>query len=221
VTSPAAGTRWLAEHDPVFAVLVERHGPCRFGTRPRIDERFTTLARAICYQQLAGRAAATIWGRVEAAVGAPFTAEAVLATGEAALRAAGLSRAKMLSILDLASHVADGRLDLRRFGRLDDEAVIAGLVHVRGIGRWTAEMFCIAALHRLDVWPVTDLGVRHGYAVAHGLDGLPEPKDLIGLGERLRPYRSVAAWYCWRASDDARANGDRGQARPKTQRDPE
>jgi 3-methyladenine DNA glycosylase/8-oxoguanine DNA glycosylase len=203
--STAAATAWLVENDPVFAELVSRHGPCRFGSRPRVDDRFTTLAKSICYQQLAGRAAATIWGRVLTAVGDPFTPERVLATGEDALRAAGLSRAKMLSVLDLAAHVADGRIDLRHLGRLDDEAVISGLVHVRGIGRWTAEMFCMFALHRLDVWPVTDLGVRHGYAVAHGLPELPTPATLVELGDHLRPYRSVAAWYCWRASEWARA----------------
>jgi 3-methyladenine DNA glycosylase/8-oxoguanine DNA glycosylase len=205
VSGTAAATAWLIDNDPVFAELVARHGPCRFGRRPRVDERFTTLAQAICYQQLAGRAAATIWGRVVATVGTPFTAKGVLATGEDELRAAGLSRAKMLSILDLATHVDDGRLDLRHLGRLDDEAVIAGLVHVRGIGRWTAEMFCISALHRLDIWPVTDLGVRHGYAVSHGLAELPSPAELTALADHLRPYRSVAAWYCWRASEWARA----------------
>jgi DNA-3-methyladenine glycosylase II len=205
VSGTVAGTAWLVEHDPVFAGLVARFGPCRFGTRPRVEERFTTLATAITYQQLAGRAAATIWGRVQLAVGEPFTAKAVLATGEEALRAAGLSRAKMLSILDLASHVVDGRLDLRQLGRLDDEGVIAGLVHVRGIGRWTAEMFCISALHRLDIWPVGDLGVRHGFATAHGMSQLPTPAELTDLGDHLRPYRSIAAWYCWRMSEWARA----------------
>jgi 3-methyladenine DNA glycosylase/8-oxoguanine DNA glycosylase len=204
VSGTAAATAWLVANDPVFAGLVARHGPCRLGPRPRVDDRFETLAKSICYQQLAGRAAATIWGRVRAAVGEPFTPEGVLACGEDTLRAAGLSRAKMLSILDLATHIADGRLDLRHLGRLDDEAVVAGLVHVRGIGRWTAEMFCIFALHRLDVWPVTDLGVRHGYAVAHDLPDLPPPAALLELGDGLRPYRSVAAWYCWRACEAAR-----------------
>jgi 3-methyladenine DNA glycosylase/8-oxoguanine DNA glycosylase len=204
VSGTAAATAWLVANDDVFAELVARHGPCRLGRRPRVEDRFETLAKSICYQQLAGRAAASIWERVRAVVGEPFTPEAVLACGEQPLRAAGLSRAKMLSTLDLAAHVADGRVDLRRFGRLDDEAVIAGLVHVRGIGRWTAEMFCIFALHRLDVWPVTDLGVRHGFAIAHGLGDLPTPKALHDLGDRLRPYRSVAAWYCWRASEAAR-----------------
>jgi DNA-3-methyladenine glycosylase II len=213
--SVTVGTAWLVDNDPVFASLVDRHGPCRLGARPRVDERFTTLARAICFQQLAGKAAATIWGRVLAAVGEPFTPEAVLATDAEALRGAGLSRSKQLSIVDLSAHVADGRLDLRHLGRLEDEAVIDGLVHVRGIGRWTAEMFCIFALHRLDVWPVTDLGVRHGYASAHGLGALPPPATLVELGEGLRPYRSIAAWYCWRASDEARLPA------PKTQRNPE
>jgi DNA-3-methyladenine glycosylase II len=92
-------------------------------------------------------------------------------------------------------------------GRADDEAVIAALVPVRGIGRWTAEMFCIFALHRLDVWPVDDLGVRHGYGAAHGLSEMPTRAELASAGDRFRPFRSVAAWYCWRASDAARRNG--------------
>jgi 3-methyladenine DNA glycosylase/8-oxoguanine DNA glycosylase len=204
---PSAAAVALAASDPVIAELVVTHGPCRFGARPAVDERFAVLAKSICSQQLAGAAARTIWGRVQLAVGAPFTPERVLATDEDALRAAGLSRAKLASLRDLSMHVADGRVDLRRLGSFDDEAVIATLVPVRGIGRWTAEMFCIFALHRLDVWPVDDLGVRHGYGAAHRLAEMPTRAELAAAGERFRPYRSIAAWYCWRASDAARRNG--------------
>jgi 3-methyladenine DNA glycosylase/8-oxoguanine DNA glycosylase len=157
---------------------------------------------------------------VQLVVGLPFTPEAVLAAGDEALRGAGLSRAKLLALRDLALHIADGRLDVRRLGRVDDDAVIASLVPVRGVGRWTAEMFLIFGLHRLDVWPVTDLGVRHGYAAAHDLGEMPEPAGLVAEGERFRPFRSIAAWYCWRASDAARAAA-RGNGAGKTQRDPE
>lgn len=199
--TPAAASRALAELDPVFAGLVAAHGPARFRARPRVADRYEHLARSIAYQQLAGRAAATIWGRVRALVDGPFVPEAVLALGEAPLRAAGLSGAKTAALLDLSAHVADGRLDLTAIGRRDDEEVVAELVQVRGIGRWTAEMFLMFVLHRLDVWPVTDLGVRNGYARAHGLAEAPTPVELAEAGERLRPYRSVAAWYCWRAVD--------------------
>jgi 3-methyladenine DNA glycosylase/8-oxoguanine DNA glycosylase len=199
--SPAAASLELAELDPVFAELVEVHGPARFQTPPRVDDRFETLARSIAYQQLAGRAAATIWGRVRDTVPGPFEPEAVLAVGIEPLRAAGLSGAKTAALLDLAAHVDDGRLDLTRLGRLDDEAVVEQLVQVRGIGRWTAEMFLIGGLRRFDVWPVTDLGVRVGHARAHGLPEPLSPADLLVEGERLRPYRSIAAWYCWRVVD--------------------
>jgi DNA-3-methyladenine glycosylase II len=195
----------LAGADAVMERLVGAHGPCRFGPRPRVADRFGSLGRSIVSQQLAGAAAASIWARLRATVGDPFDAAALLATPPAALADAGLSRAKAAALRDLAERVADGRIDLRALGLLDDEGVAAALVEVRGIGRWTAEMFCIFGLHRLDVWPVTDLGVRHGYASAHGLPELPSPRELDDAGDRFRPFRSVAAWYCWRASEAARA----------------
>lgn len=204
---PATAAVLLADADPVIAALVEAHGRCRFGRRPAAHERFATLAKSICSQQIAGAAARSIWARVQAAVGEPFTAERVLALPDEVLRGAGLSRSKVASLRDLAEHVSTGKVDLRRIARLDDEAVIAALIPVRGIGRWTAEMFCIFGLHRLDIWPVTDLGVRHGYAVAHGLPTLPSPAELQVMGERFAPYRSVAAWYCWRASEAGRRDG--------------
>jgi len=123
----------------------------------------------------------------------------VLATGHARLRSVGLSEAKTLAILDLASKVEDGTVPLRSISRYDDDTIVERLSSVRGIGRWTAEMFLMFQLGRTDVWPVDDLGVRKGYALAYGLDEMPKPKELVELGERFRPYRSVAAWYCWRA----------------------
>ena len=191
-------TRVLAGRDPVMARLVATHRPCRLAGRRTGTSRFEQLAEAIAYQQLAGRAAAAIWARVVTAVGEPFTPEAVLAAGPGALRAAGFSAAKTASLLDLAARVADGSVRLARIGRLSDEEVVAELSRVRGIGRWTAEMFLIFTLHRLDVWPTTDLGVRVGYARAYGLAEPPPPAELAGLGDVYRPYRTVAAWYCWR-----------------------
>jgi 3-methyladenine DNA glycosylase/8-oxoguanine DNA glycosylase len=162
-----------------------------------VDDRFRWLAQSIAYQQLSGRAAATIWSRVEDQLGGSVTPAAILTAGEQPLRAAGLSGAKAASLLDLSDRAADGSLDLGAMGRLDDEAVIERLVAVRGIGRWTAEMFLIFALHRLDVWPVDDLGVRKGYAQAFGLTGTPSARDLAPLGDPFRPYRTVLTLYCW------------------------
>ena len=196
----AAAVDHLTRDDPVMADHVERIGPPRLRARGRGLPHFEVLARAIAYQQLAGKAAAAIWGRTRALVPGPFTPEAVLALPEAALRGAGLSAAKTASIRDLAAHVVAGDVRLGRIGAYDDEAIIEQLTLVRGIGRWTAEMFLIFQLARRDVWPIGDLGVRNGYARLYGVEP-PTPKQLDDLGERFRPWRSVAAWYCWRAVD--------------------
>jgi 3-methyladenine DNA glycosylase/8-oxoguanine DNA glycosylase len=200
-----AASHQLAALDPVFAGLVEAHGPPRLARRPRADERFQHLARAICHQQLAGNAAQAIWGRVRA-LAPDFTAEAFLALPEAELRGAGLSASKTAAMVDLAQHVADGQVDLAAAGRLDDETVIAQLVQVRGIGRWTAQMFLLSGLRRLDVWPVDDYGVRLGWQWAHDDAEMLTPRQLHEAGERLRPVRSAAAWYCWEAVHARRAS---------------
>jgi 3-methyladenine DNA glycosylase/8-oxoguanine DNA glycosylase len=184
-----------------MAVLVERHGPMHLPPPPRAAQRFEQLARSIAFQQLAGRAASTIWGRVRALVPAEFTPEEVLAVPPPDLLAAGLSRAKAASIIDLAEHVADGRVALARIGRSPDAEIIEHLTAVRGIGPWTAQMFLLFTLHRLDVWPTGDLGVRVGFGRAWGLPATPTPAELELLGEPYRPWRSVVAWYCWRAAD--------------------
>jgi 3-methyladenine DNA glycosylase/8-oxoguanine DNA glycosylase len=204
VGSPRHASTALAAQHPVAAVLVERFGPCRFPPRPAVTDRFETLANAIVSQQLAGVAADTIWRRLRAAVGPSFTPSAVRATPPDALRAAGLSAAKAASIVDLAQHVESGALDLTALGRMSDEAVTAALTQVRGIGQWTADMFMIFALRRLDIWPVGDLGVRVGFGQAFALTETPTSKQLALLGEPFRPYRSVLAWYCWRAVEAGR-----------------
>jgi 3-methyladenine DNA glycosylase/8-oxoguanine DNA glycosylase len=191
-------SRALAQLDPVMARLADEHGVPSLRTLTGTS-RFEQLAESICYQQLAGKAAEAIWKRVRAAVGPEFTPEAVLSAGELPLRAAGFSNAKTASVLDLAAKVAAGEVRLERIGRLPDEQVIAELVPVRGIGRWTAEMFLIFTLQRLDVWPVDDLGVRAGYQIAYGLPAMPTAKELVPLGDPFRPYRTLAAWYCWQA----------------------
>jgi len=167
-----------------------------------VAERFEALAQTIVYQQLAGRAAATIWERVTAIVPGPLTAETVLEVDPSELRGAGLSGAKTASVLDLAAHVVDGRLQLHRLGRMIDEEVIDHLVAVRGIGPWTAQMFLMHELGRLDVWPTGDLGVRTGFSLAFDLGELPSVGDMQRMGEMYRPFRSVLAWYCWRVADD-------------------
>ncbi|HZJ27489.1 MAG TPA: DNA-3-methyladenine glycosylase 2 family protein [Acidimicrobiia bacterium] len=191
----------VVEVDPVFADLVARVGPpdLRRG-RPR-REHFAELARAICYQQLAGKAAAAIHGRFDALFEDGPTPETVLSVPLTELRGAGLSGAKAASIRDLAEKVRDGTVELDRVGRLTDDQIVSELVQVRGIGRWTAEMFLMFQLGRLDVWPVGDYGVRKGFALVHGRPDHPAEKELQPLGEPYRPYRSVAAWYCWRAAD--------------------
>jgi DNA-3-methyladenine glycosylase II len=193
--------RVLAEQHPEFRSIIEQAGPCdlRRG-RPR-RTHFAELVRAICYQQLAGPAARTIHGRVEALFDGVPEPQAVLATSVEALRGAGLSANKTASIRDLAEKVLDGTVELDRVARRRDDQIVQELVSVRGIGRWTAEMFLMFQLGRLDVWPVDDLGVRKGYGHIYRLAEAPTAKELQPLGDVLRPYRSVAAWYCWRAVD--------------------
>ena len=198
--SLSLATSEVARRDPVMAGLIERVGPPSL-RHSRRDESgyFAELAEAIAYQQLAGAAAATIWGRFRALVSGELTPDAVLALPEAAMRGAGLSAAKTAAIRDLAAKVLDGTVPLADVRRVPDDELIARLSSVRGIGRWTAEMFLIFTLRRLDVWPVDDLGVRRGYQLAYHLAAMPTPKELFAAGERFRPYRTVAAWYCWQA----------------------
>jgi DNA-3-methyladenine glycosylase II len=153
------------------------------------------------YQQLAGAAATAIHGRLLAALDNDPTPEGLLTLDAATLRAVGLSANKAASLQDLAAKALDGtvRLDPRGLARQTDDEVIARLATVRGIGPWTAQMFLIFQLRRLDVWPTADLGVRHGYGLAWDIS-TPTARELEPLGDPFRPYRSVAAWYCWRAA---------------------
>jgi len=187
-----------AARDPVLGNLVALAGPIKH--RPRDpDGPFGALVRAIVYQQLAGRAAYAIHQRVRAAVGSVVTPEALAAVPDDALRAAGLSGNKLASLRDLSAKILDGSVELNRSSRESDDELIAALVTVRGIGRWTAEMYLMFELRRLDVWPVDDLGVRQGYGLAWGLEPAPTAKELAPLGDRFRPYRSIVARYCWEA----------------------
>jgi DNA-3-methyladenine glycosylase II len=195
-----AATRALARRDPALARLVDAHGPCLLGARARRDA-FTALVRAIIFQQLATRAAETIHDRVMAAMGAAKCPppERWLATPESALRAAGLSGQKTRYILDLCRHMIDGTLDTRRLHRLPDEDVIAALTQVKGIGRWTAEMFLMFHLQRPDVLPLGDLGVVTGFAKVYGGGEKLTADAMTAHAETWRPYRSIGSWYMWRA----------------------
>lgn len=201
----AAATDELAGRDPVIARLVAAAGPCQLGARRELTH-FGALCRSITFQQLAGKAASTIFGRFVALATSgrtpvDLTPKGVLACSEDDMRAAGLSAAKTRSIRALAERAASGELPFDDVHTIGDEELIERLSAVPGIGRWTSEMFLMFQLGRLDVWPVGDLGVRKGYATAWGLPEMPTPKELDAYGETFRPYRSVAAWYCWRAVD--------------------
>jgi DNA-3-methyladenine glycosylase II len=190
----------LAERDPVMARLVADAGLPSFPAPT--ETHFETLVRAITYQQLAGAAARAIHGRLVAAVDGDVTAERLAALPDEALRAAGLSAAKTASLRDLSAKVLDGTVHLnpRELGRESDEEVAARLSSVRGIGKWTADMFLMFQLRRLDIWPTGDLGVRRGFGLAWSIP-TPTARELDALGEPYHPYRSVVAWYCWRASE--------------------
>jgi DNA-3-methyladenine glycosylase II len=194
----AAAAEMLASRDPVLAGLIGTAGPIRIGRRT--GSHFAGLVEAIVYQQLAGAAARAIHGRLVVALDDDVRPEALLALSDEALRAAGLSANKARSLRDLATKVLDGTVILapRRLSHQSDQEVIARLSTVRGIGPWTAQMFLIFRLRRLDVWPTGDLGVRQGYGLAWKVP-TPTARELEPLGDPYRPYRTVVAWYCWRA----------------------
>jgi DNA-3-methyladenine glycosylase II len=196
--SHTEAARILATRDPVIARLVAAAGPPRL-RRPQ-ESHFASLVRAIVYQQLAGAAAAAIHGRLLTALEGDVQPEALTALSDESLRAVGLSANKAASLRDLATKVLDGTVVLspRGLSRESDEEVTARLSAVRGIGPWTADMFLMFQLRRLDVWPTGDFGVRRGYSLAWEVP-MPSARELQPLGDRYRPYRSVAAWYCWRA----------------------
>jgi DNA-3-methyladenine glycosylase II len=177
----------------------------RYNITPAISVRpFDALAESIAYQQLTGKAAATIFGRVRALYPKRkwLDPKQLLATPDETLRAAGLSRAKTAALKDLAAKTIDGTVPTgRALLRMTDDEIITRLTTVRGIGRWTVEMLLLFDLGRPDVWPVDDYGVRKGFAKTFRRRELPTPKQLMKLGEKWRPYRSVAAWYFWRALD--------------------
>ena len=195
--------RHLAATDPRMAALIARS--LRYKVKPGgLVRPFDALAESIAYQQLSGKAAATIWKRVRAIYPRRkyLDPKRILETSDEKLRGAGLSRNKVAAIKDLAAKTLDGTVpSARALLKMSDEEIIARLITVRGIGRWTVEMLLLFDLGRPDVWPVDDCGVRKGFAKTFGKRKLPKPKQLMKFGEKWRPYRSVAAWYFWRALD--------------------
>ena len=191
--------RALMRRDPRLSALIKRVGRCRL-PEARTREPFAALVRAILSQQLSGKAADTIHGRVVTLVGGQeaLLPAALLAVDPVALRGAGVSRPKISYLRDLAERVHDGRLDLPALETSSDEEVIAAITAVKGLGRWSAEMFLMFRLNRPDVFPVADLGIVKGVQKLLGMKRRPKPRTLERLAESWRPYRSVAAWYLWR-----------------------
>ena len=196
----AKGTRLVARRDPAMAKLIKRSGPMEL--RDALDDSFAALVRSIMYQQLAGAAAAAILGRFLKLFDGGLSPTAVLALAPGLMRSAGVSGSKEAAISDLARKVAEGTVPLGDVDTLSADELVARLVQVRGIGRWTAEMFLMFQLRRLDVWPVDDYGVRKGWTLTHRKREMITPRALEAEGEIFRPYRSVAAWYCWRAVEN-------------------
>jgi DNA-3-methyladenine glycosylase II len=203
---PREAIEHLSAADPHLGRVIRQVG--QFDLSPQaMRTPFEALLRAIVYQQLSGKAAATIFGRLEQAVAVRgrIRAEAIIAAEEARLRSAGLSRAKVASCRDLAAKTLDGTVPtLAGLCKLADDDIVERLTSVRGIGRWSVEMLLMFRLGRPDVLPAHDLGIRKGFQIAYGGDELPKPTAILEYGERWRPYRTVASWYLWRAVDHAR-----------------
>jgi len=201
-----AAYTWLARRDRRLGAWMKRLGP--IAPDPRWRRSFDpvdALARAILYQQLSGKAAATIVGRVEAAIASDrLHADTLGRIDDAALRSCGVSGNKTLALRDLARREAAGEIpSLRRMAVLDPDAIVAALVPIRGIGRWTVEMMLMFQLGRPDVLPVDDLGIRKGAQRVDRSEAMPTPKALVERGERWAPYRTYASFYLWRIADDA------------------
>jgi len=189
--------------DPVLAAIIRQHGACELGAARERFDHFAMLARAIVFQQLSTRAATTIHTRLLACLpGGAMTPVALAVIDEAQFRAAGISRQKSGYLRDLAAKVNSGLVPLDAVDELTDDEVIAALTAIKGIGRWTAEMFLIFRLQRPDVLPVGDLGIQNAIQRAYGLRKKPTPERMRKLAAAWQPYRSIACWYLWRSLDN-------------------
>lgn len=198
----ARARRLLLRRDPVLAALIRKHGPCGLAAAQRADH-FSALVRAIVGQQLSTKAATTIHRRLIELVGnGVATPEAIATLTDAQLRSVGLSRQKTAYLRDLCAKVAGREVHLDALGRMTDDEVIAELTKIKGVGRWTAEMFLMFRLHRPDVLPVGDLGIVNAVKNVYRLRKKPTADRIEKIGEAWRPYRSVACWYLWRSLDN-------------------
>ncbi len=189
----------LRAADPVMANVISRVGRFRMEYR---EPGFDTLVRSIVYQQLSGKAAATIYGRLEAAAGARgVTPSAILRLGAEKLRTIGLSTAKTSFLLDLSQKTKSREVRFEALPAMSDEDVIAHLTAVKGVGVWTAQMFLMFGLRRRDVFPVQDLGIRNAIQREYGLSASPKPEEMLTIATAWRPYSSIASWYLWRSLD--------------------
>jgi len=200
VTDYSKAGRLLARRDPVLRELIREHGPCGLADAQHTDP-FRALVSAIISQQLSTKAAATIKARLDTLIGSRLSPSRIAAVADDALRGVGLSRQKIAYLRDLCNRVTTGDLALDQLGEMNDEEVVVALTSVKGIGRWTAEMFLMFRLHRPDVLPVGDLGIVKAVQRAYGMRKVPSPERLTKLGEQWRPYRSVACWYLWASLD--------------------
>jgi 3-methyladenine DNA glycosylase/8-oxoguanine DNA glycosylase len=197
----ARARRILLRRDPVLAALIRKHGPCGLAAAQRADH-FSALVRAITGQQLSTKAAATIYGRLTSLMPEGVTPQSLSALSDDQLRTVGMSRQKGAYFRDLCDKVLSGALPLDSLETMEDDEVIAALTRVKGIGRWSAEMFLMFRLHRPDVLPVGDLGIVNAIKNVYGLRKTPTPDRIRKMGESWRPYRSVASWYLWRSLDN-------------------
>ena len=200
---PTIAIRDLSKNDRILGKLIKNIGKYSLELEP-IDSPFHALAESIAYQQLTGKAAATIFGRVCALFGSPkfLSPDEILEASDESLRKAGLSGSKLISLKDLAAKTIEGVVpSAKELHKMSDEEIIERLTSIRGIGNWTVEMMLMFRLGRLDVLPIHDYGIKKGFAKTFGWDDLPKPKELAAYGERWRPYRTIASWYLWRSLD--------------------
>jgi len=193
----------ISGKDKKLGSFIKRVGPCTLGD-PSRGSHYESIVYAVISQQLSTKAADTIGGRLVELVGSPLEPKKLLKFTDEQLRSVGLSGAKVRTIREFSQAVHSGELDLVELENHPDDHVVAELSKLWGIGRWTAEMCMMFRMGRLDVWPSGDLGVRNGFARIYGLDTSPTEKEIESLADHLRPYRSVVAWYCWRATDEAK-----------------
>jgi DNA-3-methyladenine glycosylase II len=211
----ARARRLLLRRDPILAALIREYGPCGLAAAQRADH-FSALVRAIVFQQLSTKAASTIHGRLVALLpNGELTPATLAAVTDEQLRAAGISRQKGGYLRDLSEKVASGVVPLDDLENMDDEQVIAALTTIKGIGRWSAEMFLMFRLHRPDVLPVGDLGIVNAVTKVYRLRKKPTPDRLRRLGEAWKPYRSVASWYLWRSLGNAPGQAPAPSDKPK------